>query len=704
MADKIDTAKVSIDRIANAVDVMQMMASSERRRFSRKWYDNNFFDDGYHFRYVSRTTGRIVDLSERDSMQMPKRVIPKASRQIRGMANLVLSQDFVPIIKPERIYKYQFPNEQVYEEALKRSKLMAKRVGHWLEEEWDKQDLKEKLIQMVILTLKHGISFAQVWPDAVDEKIRTNIYDAFDIYLEANHDSIYDSSFIGKAIPKSIREIKANENFDKDQLDLINPDNKYASDEIKEAYLNSRYGKSNQPNDAGATLILKEWFIKETLNSDNIAVIRKQENGKDILKDRKEGDTVIRQVFCAGGVWLKDNYVDLPEYPFVDLRWEPGPIYQTAPIERFISANKSLDTIMARLETFLHTMNVGVWLKRKGEEFKISNVSGGLVAEYAQTPPSQMPLSAPPPAIFNFIQLLNSFIEEQGVTTSALGKVPSGVKAWHAIESLKQSEYSNLYSSLQQVKGTVQRISEKMLDIAANYFVTPQTVTRLEHSDPDYFDIIGEHGVNARKKIEEKVNPDTVVLKKDYEVDIDIQSGLAYTDEGKKGRMMEIMDYMVQMAQAGLVDPKALKEAMKKMLEIYQFGPTEQMMEAFDNPTPVMDETMMAQMKVAMAETLKDVGYQPPPSEEERIMQTKVGVAEAMRDLGMVKPEEPEKEKSVEDTINYKDTPPDVKRQIEAKAGLIPSQMPEAEKMVDPTKPVLKQPVTKSKPKNANTK
>ena len=671
---KANTSRITSDKISSYVDDMQKLSAGERLRFSRKWYDNSFFDDGYHFRHISRTTGRIVDQSGKESMQMPSRVIPKASRQIRGMANLVLSQDFVPLIKPDRVNRYSFaPDEtgqQAYEKQLKDSKLRAKRIGHWIEDQWNTQDLKDKLIQATVLCLKHGISFFQVWPDAVEEKIRTNVYDAFDIFLSANYDSIYDSPFIGKAIPKTIREIKANENFDQDAVQRLSVDNKYASDEVKEAYLASKYGKTNQPSESAATIILKEWFIKETLDAENKAVISKQSNGKDILENVSEGDTVIRQVFCAGGVTLRDEYVDLPEYPFVDLRWEPGPIYQVAPMERFISSNKALDVIMARLETYLHTMNVGVWLKRKGEEFKISNVSGGLVAEYSQTPPSQMPLSPIPAAMFQFIGLLNSFIEEQGVSTSALGKIPSGVKAWHAIESLKQSEFANLYTPLQQVKKCVQRISEKMLDIAANYFVSPQTVGRIDNGQPDYFDIIGERGAKVRDKIKEPLRQDVVTIRKDNEVEIDVQSGLGFTDEGKKGRMMEIMDYMVQVSQAGLVDPVVLKETFKKMMEVYQFGPTEEMMEALDQPTPVLDETMMQQMKVAVAETLKDIGYEPPPKQEERIMEAQVGAAQAIKDIGLADKENPVEKKEPSQSISFKDLPPSGKTQLAAKAGI----------------------------------
>ena len=98
MAEKviIDTSKVEARNIGQEVDAMLSLASGERKGFSRKWYDNNFFDDGSHFRYVSPVTGRIVN--EKDTVASPRRAIPKASRQIRGMANLILSQILSPLL------------------------------------------------------------------------------------------------------------------------------------------------------------------------------------------------------------------------------------------------------------------------------------------------------------------------------------------------------------------------------------------------------------------------------------------------------------------------------------------------------------------------------------------------------------------------------------------------------------------------------
>src|SRR3990167_11325895 len=89
--------------IGQSIDEMVESAQSARRVFERRWYDNNFFDDGHHFRYVSRTDNRVVDLSERASLWNPMRAIPKASRQIRGIANLLVSAEPTPTVYPEKV-------------------------------------------------------------------------------------------------------------------------------------------------------------------------------------------------------------------------------------------------------------------------------------------------------------------------------------------------------------------------------------------------------------------------------------------------------------------------------------------------------------------------------------------------------------------------------------------------------------------------
>jgi hypothetical protein len=553
---QFDTSDVSKTQIGELIDRVKVKTEQQRLNFRRRWYDNNFFDDGYHFRFISRNTGRIIDLTNKSNVYAPSRAIPKASRQIRGMANLLVSQDFIPVIYPEKVTRVNYSNEPVlqngqpvlgkdgkpiteYDIAREDAKVTAKKIGHWLQEEFKNQDIDIKLAQMMILTMKHGVSFLQVWPDVVEEKIKTRVYDAFDIYLMGNLDSIYDSPFIGKAVPKTIKEIKANENFDKEQVSKLSPDNKYASDEVKEAYVTSKYG-NDTPDDATATIILNEFYFKEYLNEENLSVIARQKNSSDILKGKKKGDQVIRQTFSAGGVVLKDCYVAIKEYPFVDLRLEPGPIYQTPQIERFIPANKSLDVIVSRIEQYINMSPLGIWMKRRGENFGLNNMSGGLMVNYNQTAPTQQTLAPLPNFVFETINMYQSFIEEQGVTTSALGKLPKGVKANAAIETLKESEFANLTINLKMLKKCLKNIAERFIDLADDYFINPTTVERLEKGEPDYFDLIGSRGYEAYEKIgRAKELGNTVKLSKEYRVDIQIESGMAFTSGGKKAAMSE---------------------------------------------------------------------------------------------------------------------------------------------------------------------
>src|SRR3990167_9924417 len=157
MADKLrnfSTNKIPTEQMGSVIDDLMETAKTSRRGFERRNYDNNFFDDGYHFRFLSRTQNKIVDLSSSQSIYNPLRAIPKASRQIRGIVNLLLAQDLVPVVYPEKINKSAFPSipsqdpntgQQImqpnpeYQQALDEAKRIAKMEGHCIEEEFKEQ-------------------------------------------------------------------------------------------------------------------------------------------------------------------------------------------------------------------------------------------------------------------------------------------------------------------------------------------------------------------------------------------------------------------------------------------------------------------------------------------------------------------------------------------------------------------------------------
>ena len=668
------TSKFTNDQLGEVVDSMVVRAKDSRKSFSRRWYDNKFFDDGHHFRYLRRTDNKIIDLSDRASLWSPMRAIPKASRQVRGVTNLLVSQGFVPVVYPEKVYKAAFPPTQgvdpntgqpvmqpnpEYQQALEESKRIAETTGHWIEEEFKKHEMKEqKIPHLVNLAAINSISYVKIWPDPVEETIRSTVRDAFDVYVMGSLNELTDLPFMGEGVPRLIAEIKADERFDKEAVERISPENKHASDEIKDAYMRARFGGEFNQAEQTSTLIQKEFYLKEYLNEDNAARIRLQKDGDKILKRHtnsegklKYGDPVFRQVFVAGNIPLRASYVNLPDFPYADFRMEPGPLYQVPLIERFIPANKSLDMLVSRLERYSHTMVTGSWSIKAGEPAEPNNSAGGQVFKYNTTPPVQNQIANVPPFYFNFINLLNSFIEEQGVPTSSLAQLPSGVKAAKAIESLKESEYATLVVATNQLKKTIKRISEKMLDIADDYFVQPQTVYFLEKGEPQYFDVIGATALERRQDqgLTNGLSGEEVPLKRDYYVEIEVQQGLGYTKEGKKAAAKELGDFMVQLAQLGIVNPQTVQVFIQHLLETYEFGPTKDIMEAMkEGGDQQMGEQQIAQVKVAVMEVFKDLIEQGIlPDQQTRIDEGKMAVAEAARDTGLLDKEPKQDPKTV---------------------------------------------------------
>ena len=665
MAD-YQTSTVETRNIGQTIDQLMTYAKTARRPFERKWYDNQFFDDGYHFRYWSRSANKIIDVSNDTSIYSPMRAIPKASRQIRGVANLLTTNDPTPVVYPEPLNQTAFENPQEYEQARQDNKKTAKLIGHWIAEEFKNQEISEQLALMLILAAKHGIAYMQVWPDAVKEKICTQVYDAFDIFIKGDLNSIYDSPFIIKGIPKTIAEIKANELFSKEQLDKISPDNRLASSEIKEAYLRAKQGMHPNP-DIVAQIIQKEFFLKEYLGSENKARVRQM--NPDLLKYRKDGDCVIRHGFVAGDIPLYDEYLDVYEYPFVDFLFEPGPIYQVPLIERFIPQNKSLDVVVSRVERFINTMVTGFWMKKQGEQFKPTNIAGGVVYEYLSQPPQQGVISPLPNFVFTFMQLLTNFIEEQGVTTTTLAKIQQGVRSNAAIESLKESEYAALAIAQRRLKQTVKKIAERFLMIADDYFIQPQQIRYLEKGEPQYFDVVGAKAKKAREALGVPVEGNVVPLSSEVHVDIEVEAGLGFTKQGKRDAVLNLVaKVFLPLAEKGMFPPAAVKTMVERVAETYQFGATAELMDAFEQEGPQFTDQQIQELKVAVAEVLKDLqGSGMFPDQEQRIQEAKVAAAEVMKDTGMGQPKQ---QQGKPPNIAFKDLPPTGKMQAAAQAGI----------------------------------
>ena len=148
--------------------------------------------------------------------------------------------------------------------------------------------------------------------------------------------------------------------------------------------------------------------------------------------------------------------------------------------------------------------------------------------------------------------------------------------------------------------------------------------------------MIGQVGVEAREDIEEADDLENVVpIKKDYKVDIEIQSGLGYTDQGKKAAMLELANFILAMTKEGVMPPEAIKVIVKRMVEVYKFGPTGEIMEALDAlGQEQLDEQQLKQIKLAVIEVLKDAKQAGlfDPDEDKHLNISKMGAIQAISD------------------------------------------------------------------------
>jgi len=677
LSEKIGFA--NSEQVGKYIEDLVDDALSRRRGFERRWYDNNFFDDGYHFRVISKKTGRVIDHTSQNNGYV-ERAIPRASRHIRANANLMYSADPYPVVYPERVNIYDYMNadgsvnEVAYNQKRDQVKKVAKKQGIWLSNEWDNLELNIKMIDMILLAAKHGVSWLHVYSQ--EGKIQADVYDAFDVICYGEYRNYKNLPFITKTSSMSLQDVMRSPLFDSSMVKKVSADNKYATSEIKEAYMRMRYGnKGDQDKDKKGTVIVKETYIPEKLNEGNWKKAAQCSDKNGCLEGKSKGDKIIRQVMSAGGVTLSDEYIDYDKYSLVPLRFEPGSLYQVPLIERFIPQNKSLDVIMTRLEKWVNAMVVGVYQKRKGENFQLSNFPGGQVVEYETTPLTQMQNGSVGATPFNVIDMLNKYTDEWGSTTAGGINVPSGVKSGVAIESVKATEYANLKIPILMLNHAIQDISDCILERAAKDYIKPIEQTSLEDGEPSYFDVIGERGMMLMNKIGQSLPRDIVPITKDIKFRIEIEPGLGHTMQGKREAMQQIIEYMVKMSELGYVTKEALGMIVKRFLESFGYGNTSEFMDAMDNGTTKEDmtEEQIAKLKIGIIEALRDAGAVGPEMESRLVESTKVGVVEAMKDTGMIDGMGGTKDtaqKQPSQSISFKDLPPEGKAQLAAKAGI----------------------------------
>ena len=495
--------------------------------------------------------------------------------------------------------------------------------------------------------------------------------------MYGNKREIDDLPFITKAEPWDFNEVMSSEMFDEDKKAEISPDNLYATSEIKEAYMRARYGSKLNAQNLN-TLIVRETFIKEYLTDDNWkqAIELGEENGA--MEGKSKGDLIMRHPFSAGGVTLKDEYIDYDNYPFAELRFESGYLYQVPLMERFIPLNKSQDIVVTRIEKWINTMVAGIYMKRKGENMIISNIPGGQQVEYEGTPPAQMNISSVGSTPFQFMEMTDKYIEEQGISSNNLHNMPANIGN-NAIENIQQQEYTNMKFATARLRACVTRIGELCMERGDKDYTKPIEISYKEDNDTKFFNVIGSRGKKAHDKVSSKLPNDIVTLNRKAKIRVEADKGFGLTQDGRRQGMEALMKNMISLYQLGFIGSEAMAMLVKRLVEEYGYGSTEEFMEAIENGVTQgqMSQQQIKQMKVAILSVLQDTKAVGPAHDAQLVSSTKLGTLQTLKDVGLIKQTEGEgkPEDALGPLVNlYKMSPPDIRRQIEILLGLQPSE------------------------------
>lgn len=670
-------------QVGKSIEDMNFTAIMRRRAWERRWYNTNWFDDGLHFRVMSKRTGQIIDHVQRYSGFI-ERAIPRASKQIRGIGALLLTPEYYPVVYPERTTQEDFRlkatgqvDEQAFKKSQEQAKEEARKRGIWLQTLWeDELDLELKLADMILLSLKNGISFLQVYTDPQTGRITARVRDAFEVIMFGDQRELDDLSWMTVTEPQDFNAVVSDDRWPEENRAQLSPDNLYATSEIKEAYMRARYGSKLQAQGMN-TIIIRETFMKEYLSDENWSRASKLSSETGAMDGKEKGDMIMRHVFSAGGVTLKDEYIDYDNYPFAELRMESGYLYQVPVMERFIPLNKSQDIVITRIEKWINTMVAGMWAMRKGENMIISNMPGGQKVEYEGTPPVQAEITSVGPTPFQFMEMTDKYIEEQGISSNNVSQLPNNI-ANNTIENIQQQEYTNLKFATARLRKCVTRIGELCMERGDKDIIKPMDVTYKEDKEVQYFSVIGSRGKKKHKDIGKSLANDIITLNRKAKIRVEADQGFGLTQDGRRQALEVLMKEMVNLYQLGFLGAEAMQMLVKRFVEEYGYGSTEEFMEAIENGVTQgqMSDQQIKQMQIAILQTLKDAQMVGPQADKKLVDSTKLGVLQTMKDVklldkleatGQVGPE-------VSDLVNlYKVASPEIQRQIEIKLGLQPA-------------------------------
>jgi hypothetical protein len=230
-------------------------------------------------------------------------------------------------------------------------------------------------------------------------------------------------------------------------------------------------------------------------------------------------------------------FVYNPEKQFNSTYWDSW-------IKDLVSLNKSLDKMVSQIESYIDRMLKWKMLVRKWIEVtSITDKWAEMIYYKWNVPPTQLNLQPLPSTPMNFVYSLETWIEELwGIGSASLGKSTWSIQSWKGIEALQAADAQNVSEPVENLELFIAEIWEFILEIISKYKVDVEKIYQ------DWEEI-----QFTWKDVWSKA--EWVVKVKPAKVTVEIVPEIAYSNEEKYNRML-------QLVQLWLIDAQSVLEKL----------------------------------------------------------------------------------------------------------------------------------------------
>ena len=220
-----------------------------------------------------------------------------------------------------------------------------------------------------------------------------------------------------------------------------------------------------------------------------------------------------------------------------------------------------------------------------------------------------------PNAFMEYINKLENDIKEQGVSVATMSNLPTGVKAWRAIETLKESDYASIGTQMDNLNECIVDIVEKLIEMeAADKTMAERVQIPMEKGESDSFQVIGKAGADIYNELTPAPMPeDTVVISDDMILKVEIETDLAYTEQAKKDNVMEMVQGGIIPIEVAvdLLNVGNTKEIMDKLKEQMTMGKSMIDMPDFAVLPRDLKQAIVTYLKTGASEGMNEPSPQP---------------------------------------------------------------------------------------------